>query len=652
MKTRSLENKNIRVELNSETLSLRIIEKKTETNWESKGLVTVIYGQFYSYDLAQHCDVNVEKQGNRITVKFTNMIYWSRFKGHGYVKPASGPALEFEVSIILNDDHVLFRMEKIRNMDDEELSVVFPFGLTHFKSDERLKLLTPFGFGSIFEFPRKDMYSYEAPYGIPGFSMPVYGIFKEKSGLGVYVKTPFDFKKRIFINTEKNGVSGIDGSFIFNRERANYPRETAFYPMKDGNYVRLAKLYRKLLIEEGKFVTLKDKIKQNPEVEKLVGSVILKNSTFSKRPPANLKKSYSLYMLSPDQNVHEGLPENWTAKEIFDTAKERGFDRVCVYNTGWNNMGFDSGYPTRFPPNPERGSFEDFKRDAEYARSLSKDYIYSVHDNYRDVYENSDEFDRTELIADKNKIPIPGGIWRGGRAYHMCPQVCMKYAARDIPKLVEMLGKGSIYIDVMGCTRFHECHNDMHPMGHQDDMEARKKFFKYVKEQIGSVATEGCPSDCMNDVIDLGAFCYLHRVNVNPQTSPYPIPVPFWQLVYHDSILNYTSESTFRFYGSEYLLYVALYGLLPFSLEPISLKLSKELRTAYEAEMLYYDFLEPLTVSRDEKGCFWTSGVARSVFSDGTEVIANFNNAPYNYEDIEIAPRDFIIRKKLEQYLK
>lgn len=641
----SLENETIRLELNPESLSLRITEKETATNWESNGLVRMIYGQSYSYDLAQHCDIKLEKTEKSITVKFTNLLYWSRFKGHGYVKPANGPDLEIEVSIILNDDHVLFRMEKVRNMNEEELSFIFPAGLTHFKSDEKLSLFIPFGFGSLFEFPRKDMYSHEFFYGTATCTMPVYGIFREKSGLGIYIKTPFDFKKRVFINSEKNGAAGVDGSFIFNREKANYPREIAFYPMKDGNYLKLAKLYRKIVKEEGRFVSLKDKIKQNPEVEKLVGSVILKNSTFSKKPPVHLKKSYSLYMLNPEQNVYEGLPENWTAKEIFDTAKEKGFDRVCVYNTGWNNMGFDSGYPTRFPPNPERGSFEDFKHDAEYARSLSKDYIYSVHDNYRDVYENSEEFDRDELISDKNNMPLPGGIWRGGRAYHVCPEVCMKYAARDIPKLVEMLGKGSIYIDVMGCTRFLECYDAKHPMGRKDDMEARKKFFRYVREQIGSLATEGCPSDCMNDIVDLGAFCYLHCVNVNPQTNPYPIPVPFWQLVYHDSILNYTSESTFRFYNSEYLLYVALYGLLPFSLEPISLKLSKEFRTAYQAEMLSYEFLEKLTVSRDEKGCFWTSGVAKSVFSDGTEVIANFNDVPYNYKGVEVPAKNFIIRK-------
>ncbi|MDD5598526.1 MAG: hypothetical protein PHV82_11320 [Victivallaceae bacterium] len=90
---------------------------------------------------------------------------------------------------------------------------------------------------------------------------------------------------------------------------------------------------------------------------------------------------------------------------------------------------------------------------------------------------------------------------------------------------------------------------------------------------MGSVATETAPSDYLNEVVDLGAFGGIHSQTVNAGTSP--CPVPLYQLVYHDSVLNYTSESTYNFYGSEYLLYVALYGLLPFSLEPVSLRLSE-----------------------------------------------------------------------------
>ncbi|MFA6715327.1 MAG: DUF5696 domain-containing protein [Victivallaceae bacterium] len=642
-----LENEAIRVELEENNLSLVLTDKKTGTRWNSEGIAKMLYGYAYSYDLAQHCKVELKQENNKISIRCSSMVFWSRFKGQGYIKPEPGPDLEFEFSIILNSDHVVFRIEKVKNMNDEECVVTFPYGLTHLDSNAEARLVFPHNYGAMYEFPRKDMLDFEAPFGVCSFNMPVYGVFKENSGLGVYIKTPFDSAAAININNKKAGRSAVDINFIFNRDRADYAREIAFYPIPDGNHVKLAKLYRNILKKENRFVSLDEKIKNSPEVEKLIGTVILKNNTFSKEPPPGVKKSYSLYMMRPDQNEYEGLPGNWTAREIFDTAQKRGFDRVCVYNTGWNNKGYDSGYPTRFPPNPERGTFEDFQRDAEYARSLSKDYIYSVHDNYRDVYKNSPEFDKDFLITDKNNVPAEGGIWRGGRAYPLCPESedVLKYIERDIPRIREMLGRGSIYIDVLGCVAPLECYHKNHPMGRRTDAARRKELLQYIKNEIGSVATETAPSDYLNEIVDLGAFGGIHFQGVNVGTSPCLVPVPLYQLVYHDSVLNYTVESAYNFYGSEYLLYVALYGLLPFSLEPISLKLSKELREAYKSEMVSHEFLEKAVVKRDEESCFWTGGVQKTVFSDGTEVIANFNDTPYCYDNEKIEARNFLIKK-------
>jgi hypothetical protein len=303
----------------------------------------------------------------------------------------------------------------------------------------------------IYEFPREDYFLLKERYGCFGFTMPLYGILQGKHGLCAYIKTPFDCEAAIDINSAKKGTSGADISFIYNREKANYLREIAIYPLGgNADYTAFAKLYRKILMEENRFVSLNEKIKTNPEVEKLVGAVIWKHNTFSKAPPASFKKNYSLYIKNPMHAVNEGLPANWTAKELFDTAWKRGFDRVCVYNTGWNYGGYDSHYPTRLPPNKERGDEKEFKHDAEYARSLSEGFIYSVHDNYRDVYKNSPDFRREYLIKDKNNIPIEGDIWRGGRSYAMCPAVSIEYAKKDIPEIRKFLGRGSIYIDVMG----------------------------------------------------------------------------------------------------------------------------------------------------------------------------------------------------------
>lgn len=640
-KSFSLKNANWKAEIKGDC-SFSLTDLRTGMLWETPVFAKMCYGDFYNYNLAEHCRTVIRKSKDKLTVIFDKMEFWARFKGHGYVKPEPGPALKFEFSVTLKEEKVIFRVERINGMDEEECKISFPCGLIALDSSEKAEVLLPLHFGQLFKLPCKEALNFK--YDVAPASMPVHGIFTKKGGAGLYIKTPFDSTCEFDVNNDKPGKASLETGFIFEKHNANYARELHVYSLgKKQNYVDLAKLYRGIVKSEKRFVSLNDKIRKNPEVEKLIGSVIWKHNVYSAKRQAGVKKSYSLYMLRPKQNQYEKLPNNWTAKEVFDTASAKGFDRVCVYNTGWNNKGFDSGYPTRFPPNPERGTMNDFKKAAAYARSLSPDYIYSVHDNYLDVYENSNEFDKEALVRNKDGSHAAGGIWRGGRAYIMCSSQSMAFAQRDIPQIVDMLGKGSIYIDVAGCVPLRSCHNPTHPQGRKQDAEGRHALLNYVKNMIGSVATEGYPADYLADVVDLGAFCGIYLNGAKHGTDPLFLPVPFWQLVYHDSVLNYTSESTFGAYGSEYILYVALFGLLPTQFDKTSKKLSYELRSAYKSEMLSHELLEHVSVTRAADGTYRTSGAAKTVFADGTVVVANFNEKDYFYDGHKIKGRDFII---------
>ncbi len=241
----------------------------------------------------------------------------------------------------------------------------------------------------------------------------------------------------------------------------------------------MAKHYRRQMEAEGRLFRLKDKIKASPEVGQLAGSVIWKHNVYwTQTSPEGVSHDYSLYVLDKAAGDDEGKPNNWTAREVFDTAHAAGFDRVCILNTGWNRYGFDSGYPTRFPVNPERGTAADFKNCADYGRSLSGDYILSVHDNYRDCYRNSPEFDFNEMIQTVDGAPLRGGIWHGGRCYLMCTQNGVKYAKRDLPKIAELSGRGCIYIDVLGCTNFQPCFHPDHPGSGRDDAMGRIEILR------------------------------------------------------------------------------------------------------------------------------------------------------------------------------
>ncbi|MPN26459.1 hypothetical protein SDC9_173884 [bioreactor metagenome] len=143
--------------------------------------------------------------------------------------------------------------------------------------------------------------------------------------------------------------------------------------------------------------------------------------------------------------------------------------------------------------------------------------------------------------------------------------------------------------------------------------------------------------------MDLGAFCGIHPVETVFPLDPPGVPVPFWQLVYHDSVLNYTAEGAYGAHGREYILYVALFGLLPTQFDAESGRLSRELRGTYKSEMISHRFLTPVRVERNPDGSFRTHGVAATVFDDGTEVVANFGDSDFRDGNRRIAGQDYLI---------
>ena len=585
-------------------------------------------------DLTKHCRMKVAQEKNVLKINFDHVDWWVRFDGHPYRRPDPGPEFKFRFKIELTGDEIIFTSGKIRNLDEEQCSIEFPFRLLEWDKNEKIDFIFPWGYGQMVDFPRPNEF-FQHKWGY--FGMPIYGVFDKNGGIGVRVLDPFDHLNLLSVGTFDSGKASIHSSWLVNKRFANYPRRIVYkYFPAGSNFVTLAKTYRNARMQEGNFVTLDEKIKQYPNVEKLVGAVIWKHAVYSqKKMPAKVKKNYSLYMLSPEIEKVEGKPDSWNAYELFNTAHKRGFDRLCVFNAGWNHCGYDSGYPKRFPVNPERGTYKDFKKAAEYARSLSKDFIYSVHDNYCDVYRNSGEDIDPTLVITHDGYPIKAGIWRGGRSWIQCSEEALKFAKRDIPKIARMLGEGSIYIDVICCDQFRECYSADHPHSRRQDNLNRRKFMKFVKSQMGSLASEAIPLDSEADIQDLGAYMSSALESEFTPTVKKAVAIPLWQLVYHDSVLCFTNA--YNEYSTEnYHALCALFGFLPGNLDETSLKLSKELRNAYRSEMVSFRFLtEPAEPY---------SYAAETCFADGTSVIANMSEKDYYDGDIKIEPHSFIIK--------
>ena len=614
MQTWEIDNGILNVRLSGDGSTLHIQGKNG--SWESENFIRAVYGNLVRLELLKYGRAKVAKENGTLKIHIGEVVWYARFPGHGYLKPVPAPEITFDFRIELDGDEVLFITCPPQGLDDEPMEIAFPVSPLRWDPAKPGELCGAFfNLGTLYQYPSSRPLNMDY-----GTILPVAGFFRPDGGIGIRTADLYDYR----IKLASDGTAASGGIvFDFDRGRSEYPRtiRMKFFPA-GSNYVDLAKWHRESVRRENRFRSLAEKIAADPEVGKLAGSVIWKHNVFAKEVPPGIQKDYSLYVRSLAAAEAEGKPGNWSAKEVFDTAHAAGFDRVCILNTGWNNQGFDSGYPTRFPVNPERGTEADFIRAAADGRSLSPDYIFSVHDNYRDVYPNSPEFTFDEVMLDRNGGRIKGGIWRGGRCYLECGKCTLKYAERDLPRTAAMVGRGAIYLDVQGCVDLRNCFHPDHPGSRRDDAQWRLETFRIAKKCFGAVATEGAPHEFAVPDIDLGAYPPIDAAIGNRK------PIPFFQLVYHDSVYNFCGQGVSGVYGPEYISRVALCGMLPWDFSRQSLRISKELRSAFTAEMLLHEFCG--------------DGVEHTVFSDGTEVFANFGNR----EAMGVAPGDFRIAKR------
>ena len=588
-------------------------------SWECRELVTFVYGAAVRLDAVRCGRVTMEQNENEIRFRISDLVWMARFPGHGYLKPDPAPEMSFAFRIRLAGDEVHFITEVPRGLDDETSEIRFPGDPIRWDTKTRGHFAGAWNtLGTCMNYPSDSNYISDYA-GI----LPVAGFFSAGGGVGIRTPDVADYRLCTVVN---HGNSEGHCCIIheFNRGKSEYERTVALKFFSPGsNYVDLAKWHRESVKKEKRFKSLAEKIAEAPEVAKLAGSVIWKHNTFACEVPPHIRKDYSLYVSTPAAAEAEGRPGNWSAREVFDKARAEGFDRVCIFNTGWNNKGFDSGYPTRFPPNPERGSEKEFSDAAAYGRKLSEDYIFCVHDNYKDVYPNSPEFSFDEIIRNADGGKLKGGIWRGGRCYIICGSETLKYARRDLKHIGEMCGRGAIYLDVQGCTSLNNCYHPDHPGSRRDDIQWRLETFREAKKHIGAVATEGAPHEFAVQEIDLGAYPPIKNC-----PCPNMSPIPFFQLVYHDSVMTFCGQGVSGVHGTDYINRVALYGMLPWDFSDDSRRISKELRRCCTAEMVKHEFL--------------SENVEHTLFADGTEVFANFGKE----EEKEIPAGAFLIRTK------
>ena len=459
---------------------------------------------------------------------------------------------------------------------------------------------------------------------IEDWSMSWWGFEKGKAAMMVIIETPDDAAYQF--SHPAGGPTVIGPEWRDSLGRFSYLRTVRLCFFKQGNYVTLAKRYRQYVIDTGLFVSLKEKIARTPVVADMIGipqtrvGILHNQSTNSDR--YNPTNHYELFTF--DQR----------AQQLRD-LKDAGIGKTLVFISGWAHLGYDRQHPDPLPPPEAAGGWDGMKRLADTCHALGYPFIF--HDQYRDYYTDAPSFNPDFAIHEEGEsLPATAfagsrfGDWKEGQIPFMRhwdggPQGYLnsRFQLGHLEKNYQLffdhgIHPDGIYIDVIGYIPPDQDFNPEHPTTRTEAMRGQADLMNWAGHNLGLTATEAGSdwvipfTDSVNQSGGLGRT----------------IPVPLYQLVYHDAVLISYGEG--RRGGHNNLLLGLLCGgvpELPVNLKQVnadSLALMKKMAALNKRvalfEMTSHEFLDP---GRTRE---------RTTFSDGTTVTVDWSKQSVDIE--------------------
>lgn len=147
--------------------------------------------------------------------------------------------------------------------------------------------------------------------------------------------------------------------------------------------------------------------------------------------------------------------------EILRELKDNGVDHLAIIQHCWQRFGYDVKLPDHIPADPHYGSEEDL---AEYGRTAKEcGYIWSLHENYIDLYPDAPSYDPTARVLKADGTPSPAWLNEGTgvQSFGLKCNRALGFAKQNSPEAHKRYGTNAAYLDVHSCVPpWHQLDHD------------------------------------------------------------------------------------------------------------------------------------------------------------------------------------------------
>jgi hypothetical protein len=391
---------------------------------------------------------------------------------------------------------------------------------------------------------------------IESWSMSWWGFLKGSSAMMVIVETPDD--AAYTFSHPAGGPTSMGPNWRAQLGHFRYPRRLRMVFLSRGGYVELAKRYRAYAIDAGLFVSLRDKIARRPIVANLIGGPFTGLSVLRNKKPGSANYDAK----NPESNRR--LATFAQNADRLRQLKSMGFEKLNVSISGWLKEGYDRQTPDALPPSPDAGGWDGMKAMFDTCREVG--YTCWLHDQYRDYYLDAPSWSPEFAVHEESAAGVPGAFpgtrfkhdwkdgkiplmdnWDGGAQGYLNNNFMMGHLTKNYEAMFEhgVRPQGS-YQDVFGYIPPDEDFNPDHPSSRTDSMNARASVFRWVANHLGIVGTEA-GSDWVVPYVDYTTSRFNRGANTGTDPDHQDaIPVPLYELVYHDAVVTAASPNNLR----------------------------------------------------------------------------------------------------------
>ncbi len=478
--------------------------------------------------------------------------------------------------------------------------------------------------------------AFDGFFGTAGAYMPWFAQVKGREGYLAICTTPWNGGYQAQ-HPAGGGYTSVSLRFEPSLGRMDYRRIAKYIFLDDCDYNDICKAYREYVDEQGRLRTLEEKALRNPSVNRLIGCAFLHKGIKTFVQP----DSEFFDPENPDKNNH--LTTFAEREREIRQFHELGVEKLYLHLDGWAEPGYDNRHPDYGPACEAAGGWEAMKSLADTMHEYG--YLFGIHDQYRDYYLSAPSFDEN-LACRLPDGSIPGHRrWAGGPQSYLCATQAPYFVKRNFEELKRQgISLDCAYLDVFTCNEGDECDNPMHRMTRRDCYEERCRCFEYLLKN-GILPS----SEEVNDwAVPSQVFCHYAPQEFmmhEPGTPKQGLPVPLYNLVYHDCVIqpwmmDKVSEK------EDYMLYALLNGGAPYLVRDAAypnidgafdtgVAMSREEQIARtrivcafhekvgKCEMVRHEFVDG------------NPRVQKTTFSNGDSVCVDFEKLTYEIMDVE-----------------